>query len=173
MKPSVALIGALAGLVVIAASASRHTAHASSPLLPLPRSTRAGETTLWGHVKTLVRKGGRFEMKFDPGLPVRGLTAEQAALDDTGSKDVPNDMYVVEEGHRLLTYVVPATRPVTIITTGPRATKVTVAEFAQIVRGRNPKRRPLFGRPTDFGFWIRVGTRYPNPVLSIDEQYQP
>jgi hypothetical protein len=173
MKPSVVLMAALAVLVAIAASGSRHTAHASSPLLRLPRSTRAGETTLWGHVKTLVRKGGRFEMQFDPGLPLHGVTAEHAALEDTGSKDVPNDVYIVEEGHRLLTYVVPATTPVTIITTGPRATEVTVAEFTQIVRGKNPKRRHLFGRPTDFGFWIRVGTRYPNPVLSIDGQYQP
>ena len=24
-----------------------------------------------------------------------------------------------------------------------------------------------------FGFWIRVGDKYPNPVLSLDQQYQP
>jgi hypothetical protein len=145
----------------------------ASPLLRLPRTTRAGETSHWGHIKSLVPKSGRFEMRFDPGLPLRGTAAEEAAFEDTGSRDVPNDVYVVEEGHRVLTFVVPTTATATLLITGPKSVAVPVRELVQLLRGKNPKRRPLFGRPRDSGFWIRVGVRYPNAVLSIDQQYQP
>jgi hypothetical protein len=141
--------------------------------LPLPPATPAGQTTLFGHIKSLVRKGGRYELRFDPALLLHGVTAEHAALEDTGSSDVPNDYYVLDESHRLLTYVVARNAKVTILTRGPDTTTVSVAELAQLLKGKNPKRRPLFGRPKDFGFWIRIGQKYPNPVLSLDEQYQP
>jgi hypothetical protein len=175
MRATMILLGAVAIFVATASASQRPLAAnpSATALLRLPRATRAGETSLWGHVKVLVRKRGRVEMRFDPGLTLHGVTAEHAALEDTGSKDVPNDVYTIEEGHRLLTYVVPLATPVTILTSGPHTTKISADEFAQIVAGKNPKQRPLFGRPTDFGFWIRVGTKYPNPVLSIDEQYQP
>jgi hypothetical protein len=46
-----------------------------------------------------------------------------------------------------------------------------VAELAQIVRGRNPKHRRLLEPKA--GFWIQIGEKYPNPVVSLDQQYQP
>jgi hypothetical protein len=94
-------------------------------------------------------------------------------LEDTGSADVPNDVYTVEEGHRLLTYSVPERTPVTILTRGPSTTSVSVRELASILRGGNPNGRRLFGQPRQFEFWLRVGAKYPAPVLSIDEQYTP
>jgi len=126
--------------------------------------------TLYGHVKTLSRKGGRFEMRFDPAWFTSGLTASRAALQDTGSSDVPNDNYVVEDGHRLLTYVVPATAQVTVLTNngqGIAATPITVSELARIVNGG--KHRKLF-EPLDSGVWIRV---YVDTVRSLDQQYRP
>ncbi len=50
---------------------------------------------------------------------------------------------------------------------------IPVSELAQIVKGKNPKRRPLFDRSNGLGFWIRIGDKYPNPALSIDQQYHP
>jgi hypothetical protein len=176
MKATVVFFGAVAVLATIASASQRPLAagaSTSSSLVRLPRTTRAGEQTSWGHIKSITRKAGSWEMKFDPALLLFGSAAEQASFEDTGSRDVPNDSYVVEEGHRLYTYVVPSTAPVTILTAGLKTTEITVSEFAQILQGRNPKRRPLFGRPKDFGFWIRVGTKYPNPILSLDEQYHP
>jgi hypothetical protein len=174
MKATVVLLGAVAALVATASGSSPQVASGStSGLLRLPRATRAGEVSLWGHIKSLAHRGGQWEMKFDPGLPLHGATAEHAALEDTGSKDVPNDVYIVEEGRRRLTYVVSRSASVTILTAGLKATKISLPELAQIVVGKNPNGRRLFGRPTAFGFWIRVGLRYPNPVLSIDQQYQP
>lgn len=135
------------------------------------------EVVLFGHVKSLTRKGGRFELRFDPAWFLSGVTAERAAVEDKvlqPGEPVPNDNYIVEEGHRLLTYVVPATAHVTVVTRGtPATTAITVSELAQIVKGKNPKHRPLFAPGNGLGFWIRVGNKYPNPVLSLDQQYQP
>ena len=181
MKSSL-VVSATVVLVAVAAvsTAARGVAGPARPsspretaLLRLPPATPAGQTTVFGHIKSLVRQGGRYEMRFDPALLLHGATAEQAALEDTGSSDVPNDYYVLDESHRLLTYVVARNAKATILTRGPKTTTVSVAELAQLLKGKNPQRRPLFGRPKDFGFWIRVGQMYPNPVLSLDEQYQP
>jgi hypothetical protein len=58
------------------------------------------------------------------------------------------------------------------MTQGPiGVTSISVAELAQIVRGKNPKHRRLLEPKA--GFWILVGAKYPNPVLSLDQQYQP
>jgi hypothetical protein len=112
-------------------------------------------------------------MRFDPAWWLNGTAAEHAALEDTGSKDVPNDYYVVEEGHRLLTFTVFSSARVTVLGKSLRRITITVSELAQIVKGKNPKQRRLFDRGNHLGYWIRVGTKYPNPVLSLDQQYQP
>jgi hypothetical protein len=103
------------------------------------------------------------------------VTANRAAADDKVIRrgdTVPNDYYIRDEGHRLLTYIVPASARITVITntraTGIRATPISAPELAQIVRGRNPKGRALF-EPKN-GFWIRVAT---DTVRALDQQYQP
>ena len=173
-----AVAGALlVAVVVVSSRVAGAPASSTSPsepaLLRLPRATPAGQTTLFGHVKSLTRKGGRWEMRFDPALVLQGVAAEHAALEDTGSSDVPNDSITLEEGHRLLTYVVAPNAGVTVLGMGLRAIRVPVSELAQIVKGKNPRQRPLFDRANGLGFWIRVGDKYPNPVLSIDQQYHP
>jgi hypothetical protein len=176
MKAIVVLLSAIAVLASTASASQRPlaaTRSLSASLLRLPRATRPGEQTLWGHIKSLRRSGGRWEMKFDPGLLLFGAAAEQAAFEDTGSRDVPNDSYTVDESHRPYTYVVSSGASVTVLTDALKATQIDVSEFAQILRGINPKHRPLFGQPKSSGFWIRVGSKYPNPIVSIDEQYRP
>jgi hypothetical protein len=173
-----AVAGALlVAVVVVSSRVAGAPASLTSPsepaLLRLPRATPAGQTTLFGHVKSLTRKGGRWEMRFDPALVLQGAAAEHAALEDTGSSDVPNDSVTLEEGHRLLTYVVAPNVAVTVLVMGLRAITIPVSEVAQIVKGKNPRQRPLFDRANGLGFWIRVGDKYPNPVLSIDQQYHP
>ena len=112
-------------------------------------------------------------MRFDPALLLRGATAAQVALEDTGSSDVPNDSVTLDESHRLLTYVVSPTRD----GHGPPARAPTDPDpglgAGAIMQGKNPKRRALFDRARGLGYWIRVGDKYPNPVLSIDQQYHP
>ena len=152
------------------ASAAAATSKQQSGFKLLPPAARAGQTTLYGHVKALFRKGGHFEMRFDPAWFTSGMTASRAALQDTDSGDVPNDNYVIEEGHRLLTYLVPATAQVTVLTNdgqGISATPTTVSELARIVNGG--KHRKLF-EPLDSGVWIRV---HVDTVRSLDQQYHP
>ena len=177
MKKLLPVLGAIAAVTVFMSTASAArvtTARVSSPeLLLLPRATPAGQQSLFGHVTSLTRKNGRWEMRFDPALLLLGATAEQAAFEETGSRDVPNDSVTFDETHRRLTYVVAPTAKVTIITQGLDPTTISVAELSRIVAGKNPAHRKLFGDPKGFGFWIRVGSKYPNPVLTIDEQYHP
>ena len=176
----------LAGLAVLLVSVAVACAGGSeseapkSAVVRLPPAAPAGQWVLFGHIRSLARTSGRFEMSFDPAWVLSGVAAERAAVEDKvilPGDPVPNDHYNVEEGHRLLTFVVAPKARVTILVDAGWQTKITVSELAQLLRGKNPRKRNLMGdsRPFGerFGFWIRVGDKYPNPVLSLDQQYQP
>jgi hypothetical protein len=151
---------------------------ASSRLLVEPASSASvakpscgTEVRQYGHISSLTRKGRRFELRFDPALWLGGVTAQRAAVEDgllQPGEPVPNDYYIRDQDHRLLTYVVPPNARVTVITQGIHATPIPVAELAQIVKGRNPRHRPLYA--PKLGFWIRAAT---DTVRSLDQQYQP
>jgi hypothetical protein len=130
------------------------------------------EIVQFGYVKSLARKGSRYELRFDPALFLSGATANAAAAEDGAvepGQPVPNDNYVVDEGHRLLTYEVPANAHVTALTEGVAGSPITVAELAQLVDGKNPFQRPLF-EPITTGFWIQVDI---DTIRSLDQQYRP
>ena len=134
------------------------------------------EVVFYGHIKSLTRRGSRFELRFDPAWLLFGVTAERAAVEDRvlqPGEPVPNDSYTVEGGHRLLTFVVLPTAQVTVLTKGLRSTTIPVSELAQIIRGKNPRHRSLFDPSNSSGFWIRVGNKYPNPAVSLNQQYHP
>ena len=122
----------------------------------LPPAAAAGEQTLYGHIRSLTPKGDRFVLRFDPAFLLRGVTATRAALEDTGSSDVPNDNYTRDESPRLLTYLVPATAHVTVLTHATCSTPTTVAKLV----------KPL----PRAEFWIRV---HSDTVRSLDQQYHP
>jgi hypothetical protein len=182
LKPSLVTLAATAVLVP-AVSASAHpqaalTASATaipSPFLPQPPFGPPREIVLFGRIKSLAPAGSGFQIRVDPAEFLSGETANQAAIEDKVIPPggvVPNDHYIRDEGHRLLTYRVPATAHVTVVTNrgtrGIRATAITVAELAQIVKGKKPKHRALF-EPKN-GFWIRVAN---DSVRSLDQQYSP
>jgi hypothetical protein len=123
----------------------------------------------FGHIASLKRGEEGFVLRFDPAEYLTGLTASDAALEDTGSNDVPNDSYVVDEGHRLFTYRVPANAHVTVLADGVEETPITVAQLAKLVKGGNPLGHPLF-EPLETGVWILVRA---DTVRSIDQQYVP
>ena len=131
-----------------------------------------GELVEFGHIESLARDGDDFRMKFDPAWFLSGETANVAAAEDEAvepGQPVPNDNYRVEEGHRLLTYLVPPTAKVTVLADGPNGTPITVSQLADLVAGENPLDSPLF-EPLSTGFWIRVDV---DTVRSLDQQYQP
>ena len=125
----------------------------------------------FGYVKSLKPKGSGFEMRFDPAWLLTGKTAKQAALEDTGVSDVPNDSYVVNESGRAYTFSVPANAHVRVLTAGSNlnGTPITVAQLAQLAAGNNPFPKPLF-EPISTGFWISIRN---DTVDSLDQQYRP
>ena len=137
-------------------------------------ATACGDRS-FGHIASLAPDGGGYRMRFDPEWFTSGVTANDAAAEDGAvepGQPVPNDNYRVDEGHRLLTYLVPADTPVTVLTRegDPQsfgATPITVAQLAQLVDGEKPVE--LY-EPLDSGVWIRVDI---DTVCSIDQQYVP
>ena len=129
----------------------------------------------FGHISSLTNKGDHYEVRFDPAWFTSGVTANTAAAEDgvvEPGEPVPNDNYRIEEGHRLLTYLVPTDTHVTVLTrqgdpANLGATPITVTELAQLVNGENPVK--LF-EPLDTGVWIRVNI---DTVCTLDQQYQP
>lgn len=130
---------------------------------------------IFGHISSLEQTNGQYEMRFDPAWFTSGVTANTAAAEDgvvEPGEPVPNDNYRIEEGHRLLRYLVPADADVTVLTReGDPAnfgsTPITVSQLAQLANGEHPV--DLF-EPLDTGVWIRVNI---DTVCSLDQQYQP
>ena len=123
----------------------------------------------FGHIKSLKRSEGDYVLRFDPAQYLTGVTASDAMLEDTGSSDVANDNYVVDEGHRLFTYKVPADAHVTVLADGVEGSPITVAQLAKLVKGKDPLGQPLF-EPLETGVWILIEI---DTVRAIDQQYVP
>ena len=123
----------------------------------------------FGHIRSLKRSEGDYVLRFDPAQYLTGVTASDAMLEDTGSSDVANDNYVVDEGHRLFTYKVPADTHVTVLADGVEGSPITVAQLAKLVKGKDPLDQPLF-EPLETGVWILIVI---DTVRAIDQQYVP
>jgi hypothetical protein len=139
-----------------------------------------GDQRLYGQVKSLERKGDHYELRFDPAFFLSGVAANVAQAEDqhtpcqpSACPPVANDNYVVDEGHRLLTYLVPADVQGTVLTKsgssgGPfPATTITVAQLAQIIAGKSSLK--LF-EPLSTGVWILV---HVDTVRTFAQQYRP
>jgi hypothetical protein len=171
--PTVAVV-AIAGVAIAAAAAFATLYLTRAPEERVVVEQPCGDR-IFGHIASLERKNGRYEMRFDPAWFTSGVTANTAAAEDgvvEPGEPVPNDNYRIDEGHRLLTYLVSPTANVTVLTrtgdpAGFGATPITVSELSQLVRGQKPVE--LF-EPLDTGVWIRV---HIDTACAIDQQYQP
>ena len=127
------------------------------------------ETVQFGYLKSLKKKGSGYELRFDPALFLSGETANVAAAEDGAvepGEPVPNDYYVVDEGHRLLTYRVPANAKLTVVALGPKNIPVTIEALGKMVAGKQAA--PWL--PLASGFWLRS---HIDTVRSLDQQYRP
>jgi hypothetical protein len=176
-KPSFIVIAVVA-IVGAAAFASARLWAASPSSSSTARVTRAPEcdpddSVLFGQVKSLAPRGDAFELQFDPAWFTSGLTASRAKLQDTGYGDVPNDNYIVDEGHRLLTYILPAAARITVLTAGNPdggpfpATAITSSQLADLVAGKRPVK---LWEGLETGFWMKV---HVDTVCSLNQQYRP
>ena len=168
---------ALAGVAVVATVAAAVFASlyfsrepATKTLVEKPCGDR-----IFGHIESLTPRGDHFVMRFDPAWFLSGVTANTAAAEDgvvEPGEPVPNDNYVLEEGHRTLLYLVPESAHVTVLTRAGNpaklgATPIAVSELSRIVNGG--KHRQLW-EPLDSGVWIRV---HVDTACSLDQQYRP
>jgi hypothetical protein len=165
---------AIAGVAAIAVAAVLGGLYATRASTRTVVVAPCGERT-FGHIRSLTFRSGTWVMRFDPAWFTSGRTANVAAAADgvvSPGEPVPNDNYEIEEGHRLLTYLVAPDARVTVITRhgDPAqlgATRITVAQLAALVRGETPI--DLF-EPLDSGVWIRVDV---DTVCAVDQQYRP
>jgi hypothetical protein len=182
MKVAIVVAAVVAALVVVVPSASEPANGSAHAVVTPPAAAfmphgafGPRQIVFFGYVKSVKRSGARYVMRVDPTLILAGSTAITAAVEDKFIRPgdgVPNDYYDVNERHRSFAYWLPATAHVTVLTnagTGPRSTTVPVTEFAQIVKGRNPARRPGLWAPAS-GFWIRVSG---DTALALDQAYRP
>jgi hypothetical protein len=157
----------LAVLLAAVGASQLRAAPGAQPFTP-PR-----QLVFFGYAKAVTPQGKGFLLRVDPAQYLSGVTANRAAIEDgviPPGDVVPNDHYIRDEGHRMLTYSIAAGAHVTVLTYqgGIRQTRIPVAELGQIVKGRNPRKRQLFGRKN--GFWIQVAS---DRALSLDQQYSP
>jgi hypothetical protein len=156
---------------LVALGAVATASAATTNFLLLPPAAPAGQFAEFGHIKKLTRSGNHYVMRFDPAWFTTGITASVAHKEDTGSSEVPNDVYRIEEGHRLLTYLLPTSARITVLTNhgtaGISATPISAPELYRIVNG-GPHRK-LF-EPLDSGIWIRIRI---DTVKELDQQYAP
>ena len=140
-----------------------------------PVATQQCNEKIFGHIRTLVRRGDHYVLRFDPAWFTLGETANTAAAEDGAvepGEPVPNDVYVIDESHRLLTYLVRPGAHVTVLVnngTGILSTPITVAELGEIVQTGKSSRRKLF-ESLESGVWIRYRI---DTACALDQQYRP
>jgi hypothetical protein len=176
MKLSPTVVASIVTVTTVLAAGCGGNATTSATADTAANAAESPRTVVeFGHIESLVREGNEFELRFDPAWFLSGVTAQTAATEDGAiepGQPVPNDNYVVDEGHRLLTYVVPGDARVTVLTTQGDsgqfgATPISVAELAQIVEGDSELE--LF-EPLESGVWI---TTQIDTVHAIEQQYRP
>ena len=154
---------AVAGVLALAAGCGGTAEPAPAP----PRTV-----VQFGFVKSLEPKGEGYEMAFDPAWLLSGESASRAAAEDgvvQPGEPVPNDYYVVDEGHRLLTYLVPSDARISVLRDGVEGTEIAADDFAALVRGEQPFAKPLV-EPITTGFWAEIQN---DAVRSLTQQYFP
>jgi hypothetical protein len=173
MRPSLAILVAVAAVAIVAAAVFASLAFGNERVTKTITVEPCGDR-IFGHIKSLERSGDDYRLSFDPAWFTSGVTANSAAAQDGAidpGQPVPNDNYVVDESDRVLTYLVPDSARVTILTRESTAplyeTPSTLAELERIVNGG--AHRPLF-EPLDSGVWIRV---HNDTVCTLDQQYRP
>jgi hypothetical protein len=168
------LLGAVAAVAVAAAVAFGVLYATKEPATRTVLLKPCGDRT-FGHIRSLVRdSSGRWVMRFDPAWFTSGVTANIAAAEDgvvEPGEPVPNDNYRVDEGHRLLTYLVAPGARVTVLTRHGDPAQFGATDRRLAARGARPWReagrrigsavRALAGQPAGLSY-----TAFQNTVVS-------
>jgi hypothetical protein len=141
----------------------------------LPLYSHPKSLVQFGYVTRVTPRGRSYVLRFDPALWLEGETANVAAAEDGAIKPgepVPNDYWIRNPDHELLTYRLPASAHVTILVR-LQTTKVTVAQLARLLTSKASTGcagRYALRPPCRLGFWLRYSG---DTATSLDQQYQP
>ena len=171
---------ALATLTLLTACGSTRTVTRTVTVVRQPKPSAAGDQRYIGRIVSMQRSGDNYVLKFDPTWFLSGVTANVAQAEDQGTTCAPekcppvdNDNYRVDESHRVLTFILPATTRGTVLVRngtngGPfPSTTVDAEGLAGIVAGKSSLK--LF-EPLTSGVWIVV---HIDTVRAFAQQYQP
>jgi hypothetical protein len=153
---------------------SSRTVVQTTTVVATPSPVKTGKQWLHGQIRFVRRDGDRYLLGFDPSSFLSGITANVALAQDqhqsclaASCPPVPNDNYVVDESHRVYTYVLPATARGTVLRTSSDAQTITAAQLASLVAGTSTLK--LF-EPLESGVWLLVRI---DTVQTFAQQYVP
>jgi hypothetical protein len=171
---------ALALVTVVTACGGTRTVVQTVTVERPPTPSATGDQRLIGRIVSLQRSGGDYLLRFDPTWFLSGIAANVAQAKDQGASCAPracepvaNDNYRVDEGHRLLTFLLPATTRGSVLVKdapsgGPFPAKtITAPQLADLVSGKSTLK--LF-EPLTTGVWILV---HVDTVRTFAQQYVP
>jgi hypothetical protein len=169
---AVLVFAAIATDVVPLSPASRKVTHAANPYWTNGYGPPA-QRVEFGRIVKLRREGKHWVLRLDPAFIVSGRTANVAAADDgviARGEVMPNDNYVRDEAHKLLSYVVANDANVRVLTRSAGRngqSTISVAQLAAILAGTSRIR--LF-EPLSTGVWIQY---HVDTVSRIQQEYHP
>jgi hypothetical protein len=160
------------GAALVVAAGFGSWAIASLPLFSPPKEI----TQLGDHAVRLHRvrhaEGAGVHGAVRPGVLARGSDGERrrgGGRRGHAGPAVPNDYYIRNPDHKLLTYKLPANAHVTVLK-NLQTTKVKVARLASLLKTAKGCSPYLLKRPCLLGFWLRYSI---DTVKALDQQYQP
>jgi hypothetical protein len=134
----------------------------------------AAQLSFYGRIVSAQPASGGYFLRFDPAWWLSGVTANVAMAQALNVKcapraceAVPNDYYILDDGHEVLTFVLPRSTHGTVLTRPLKfpGTRIGADRLVQLV-GRP---QGLF-EPLDSGVWLRVRG---DTVLAFAQQYRP
>ena len=144
---------------------------------PEPVAAQPCDDKVFGQIRSLVRKGDHYELRFDPAFWLSGETANTAAAEDGAiepGEPVDNDYYIVDESRRTLKYLVRPGAHVTVLvnngTTGILSTPITVVRARQRSSDTGKSSRRKLFESLESGVWIRYRI---DTACALDQQYRP
>jgi hypothetical protein len=168
------LIALVAVAGVLAACGGTKTVVRTTTVTTTHSPIVSGTQWLHGEIRSVKADGNRFLLVFDPSLFLSGIAANVAQAQDQHRVCVPskcppvdNDNYVVDESHRTVTFLLPATIHGTVLVSSSDRRTITGSELAKLVAGTSTLK--LY-EPLQSGVWINV---HIDTVRTFAQQYVP
>ncbi len=156
------------------ACGSTRTVVRTTTVVATPSPVKTGKQWLHGQIRFVKREGDHYLLGFDPSWFLSGIAANVAQAQDqhrtcapSSCPPVDNDNYVVDESHRVYTYLLPADAHGTVLVSSSDTKTISAEQLATVVAGKSKLK--LF-EPLESGVWLLVRI---DTVQSFAQQYVP